>query len=75
MSVNIKIQKIKKRRISEIDFENLQLVSQFSDHMFAMEYTDGQWQNHRIVPFGRIEVHPVYCALHYGQTIFEGLKA
>ncbi len=71
----MEIKRIKNSRIAEIDFRNLQFGSQFSDHMFAMEYVDGRWQNHRIEPFGLIEVHPVSAALHYGQTIFEGLKA
>ena len=75
MVTQIKISRTKHSRISEIDFKNLQFGSQFSDHMFAMEYTDGQWQNHRIEPFGLIEVHPVSATLHYGQTIFEGTKA
>ena len=75
MSVSIEIRKIEKSRISEIDFNNLQFGSQFSDHMFTMDYTDGEWQNLRIEPFGLIEVHPVSASLHYGQTIFEGMKA
>ena len=75
MTNSININKINQSRISEIDFNNLQFGSQFSDHMFAMEYFDGEWQNHRIEPFGLIEVHPVSASLHYGQTIFEGMKA
>ena len=48
----------------------------FSDHMFIMEYEHGKgWQNARIVPFGRIELHPASTVLHYGAEIFEGLKA
>ena len=62
-------------RLSGIDFKNLQFGSLFSDHMFTMEYFDGKWRNQRIVPFGKIEVNPVSASLHYGQTIFEGMKA
>ena len=48
----------------------------FSDHMFIMEYEFGKgWQNARIVPFGRIDLHPASTVLHYGAEIFEGLKA
>ena len=48
----------------------------FSDHMFIMEYEHGKgWQNARIVPFGRIDLHPASTVLHYGAEIFEGLKA
>ncbi len=64
-----------KSRLSSVNFENLPFGSLFSDHMFAMEYIDGQWQNQRIVPFGKIQIHPVSASLHYGQTIFEGMKA
>ena len=71
----MEIHKSKQNRIANVDFKNLQFGSLFSDHMFAMEYVDGKWQNHRIVPFGNIEVHPVSASLHYGQSIFEGMKA
>ncbi len=48
----------------------------FTDHMFIMDYTpDKQWHNARIVPFGRLEIHPASTVLHYGSEIFEGLKA
>lgn len=48
----------------------------FSDHMFVMEYEQGQgWINPRIVPFGNISLHPASTVLHYGAEIFEGLKA
>ena len=48
----------------------------FTDHMFIMDYTpDKQWHNARIVPFGRLAIHPASTVLHYGSEIFEGLKA
>ncbi len=48
----------------------------FTDHMFIMDYTEGEgWHNARIVPFGKIEIHPASTVLHYGVEIFEGLKA
>ncbi len=48
----------------------------FSDHMFIMEWEFGKgWQNARIVPFGNISLHPASTVLHYGEEIFEGLKA
>ena len=75
MNSVIEITRAKQSNLPQIDFGNLQFGSVFSDHMFAMEYVDGSWQNHRIEPFGAIEVHPVSASLHYGQTIFEGLKA
>ncbi len=47
----------------------------FSDHMFSLEYSGGQWREPRIMPFGDIAVSPAICSLHYGQAVFEGLKA
>lgn len=47
----------------------------FSDHMFLMEFENGQWQNPRIVPYGPIALEPGASALHYGQAMFEGMKA
>ncbi len=46
-----------------------------TDHMFVMEYEDGEWKNPRIVPYGSIDIPPGAIALHYGQAIFEGAKA
>ncbi len=46
-----------------------------TDHMFIMDYEDGQWKNARIVPYGDIPIAPGATTLHYGQAIFEGVKA
>lgn len=48
----------------------------FTDHMFIMDYKpDLGWHDARIVPYGPIELDPAASILHYGQTIFEGMKA
>jgi len=48
----------------------------FSDHMFIMDYQTGKgWHNPRIVPYGSIAYEPAVMVFHYGQAIFEGLKA
>ncbi len=47
----------------------------FTDHMLIMDYKDGAWQEPQIVPFGNFSMHPATAVLHYGQGIFEGLKA
>ncbi|MCX7774372.1 MAG: branched-chain amino acid aminotransferase [Clostridia bacterium] len=48
----------------------------FSDHMFIMEYTEGKgWHDPRIIPYGTIAYEPSLMVFHYGQSIFEGLKA
>ena len=48
----------------------------FTDHMFIMDYSQEKgWHDARIVPFGRLDIHPASTVLHYGSEIFEGLKA
>lgn len=48
----------------------------FTDHMFVMNYDEGQgWHDARIVPYGPIELDPAAMCLHYGQEVFEGMKA
>lgn len=46
-----------------------------TEHMFIAEYKDGQWSNARITPFGNLSMSPLALCLHYGQTVFEGMKA
>lgn len=46
-----------------------------TDHMFVMDYKDGEWQNAQILPYGDISIAPGAVSLHYGQSIFEGAKA
>lgn len=74
-TVNIKVTKTPSSRIQTIDFNNLPFGKYFADHMLVMDYSDGKWGEPQIVPFGNIEIHPATSALHYGQSIFEGLKA
>ena len=62
-------------KLGEVDFNNLGFGEVFSDHMFMIDYRDSRWQASRILPFGTIEVSPSLCTLHYGQAVFEGLKA
>jgi branched-chain amino acid aminotransferase len=62
-------------RIGDVDFENLGFGATFSDHMFSLEYYDGKWRSPQIIPFGKIELLPSACSLHYGQMVFEGFKA
>ena len=75
MKYNIKITKTQKSRLSEVDFDNIPFGRVFSDHMFVADYHNGEWTNPRIEPFGRFSIHPAAMALHYGQSIFEGMKA
>jgi len=75
MSYNIKENKVETSRASEVDINNIAMGIVFTDHMFICDYENGQWNNPRIEPMGLIPTHPAAMALHYGQAIFEGLKA
>lgn len=58
------------------DPNNLPFGSNFTDHMFIMEYDEGQgWHDGRIVPYAPLQIDPAAVVLHYGQEMFEGLKA
>ncbi len=75
MKYNININKTKNSRVNEIDFDNIPMGRTFTDHMFICDYEDGEWKNPEIVPLNLIPTHPAAMALHYGQAIFEGMKA
>jgi branched-chain amino acid aminotransferase len=64
-----------KSRLSQVDFSNLQFGKVISDHMFVMDYDGQNWVDARIEPFQNMEISPANLALHYGQSIFEGMKA
>ena len=74
-TLSFSIQKSLESKINQVDWDNLPFGKVFSDHMFLMEYRDGAWQEGAIMPFAPIPMHPAMSALHYGQSIFEGLKA
>lgn len=75
MSTAIKVQRIEATKIHNIDFSNLTFGANFSDHVFIADYKNGEWKNFRIEPFGPVSISPSAMALHYGQAIFEGMKA
>ena len=64
-----------KPKYSEIDFDNLSFGEIFTDHMLVCDFIDGKWDNLRIIPYQNISIDPSTSALHYGQAIFEGMKA
>lgn len=74
-TLQIEVKQTDKSRLQEVDFNNLVFGRTMSDHMFIADYRDGQWQNSRIVPYGDLSLSPATAALHYGQAIFEGMKA
>lgn len=71
----IDVQPIHQTRLTDLDFDNVPFGRIFTDHMFMANYSNGEWKNARIMPFGHIPMHPSASVLHYGQGIFEGMKA
>lgn len=72
---SISIQKTANSRLAQVDFNHLGFGNYISDHMVVAHYKNGQWQNPSIVPFGELLMTPAMLALHYGQSVFEGMKA
>lgn len=72
---DIKVKETKHSKIHEVDFNALEFGKYVADHMFICDYADGEWQQPMIVPFANLSLNPATLALHYGQTVFEGMKA
>lgn len=75
MTSYIEIQRIEKSKIATVDFDNLPFGSVYSDHMLECNFKDGTWQKPVIKPFAPISLDPSAKIFHYGQSIFEGMKA
>ena len=75
MKSKIEIQPIEKSKIDSVDFDNLPFGSVYSDHMLECDYINGEWQTPIIKPYSPISLDPAAKIFHYGQSIFEGMKA
>ncbi len=73
--LQIELRRATTSRIQEVDFNNLPFGKHFSDHQFVTDFVDGEWTNPRVEPFGNFSLSPALSSLHYGQAIFEGMKA
>jgi branched-chain amino acid aminotransferase len=73
--VDIKVTQTSASKINQVDWDNLPFGQVFSDHILVMDYKNGAWSNPEVMPFGDLKLHPATSAIHYGQSIFEGLKA
>lgn len=69
------MERVANSKVQEIDFANIPFSSVFSDHMFTAEFRDGNWSDGVIQPYGSISLSPSISALHYGVSVFEGMKA
>jgi branched-chain amino acid aminotransferase len=71
----IPVHKTNHSRINEVDFDNLEFGKYIADHMLVCDYAAGVWKESQIVPYANLSLSPSALALHYGQTVFEGMKA
>ena len=75
LTPHLSVEKVTHSRLNELNGDQVAFGKLFSDHMFVASYENGSWQEAKIVPYGRIEMAPSLSALHYGQAVFEGMKA
>jgi branched-chain amino acid aminotransferase len=71
----LRIEAVAKSRVDEVDFTSVGFSSVFSDHMFTAEFRDGRWSDGMIRPYGSLTLSPSISALHYGISVFDGMKA
>jgi branched-chain amino acid aminotransferase len=66
---------VEQSKLLDINLENIPFGKYFSDHMLEADYENGEWKNIEIKPYQPLLLSPSLAALHYGQAIFEGIKA
>ena len=71
----ITIQQTPQSKIKDVSFDNLVFGKTFTDHMFLCRYRDGKWHTPEIKPYEPLTLDPSASVLHYGQAVFEGMKA
>ncbi len=71
----IKVTKTTQSSLSSVDFSDIPFGKVFSDHMFVVDFDGKEWKNAEIKPLQHLSIHPGNLAWHYGQSIFEGMKA
>jgi branched-chain amino acid aminotransferase len=74
-TMDFPVTRVKRSRLAETDFDHLPFGKYFSDHMLEADYVNGVWKLAVIEPYQPIMLEPSIMALHYGQAIFEGIKA
>ncbi|GDZ94598.1 branched chain amino acid aminotransferase [Planktothrix agardhii CCAP 1459/11A] len=75
LTEKILIQKTEDSRLSSETLHNIPFGRIFSDHIFIATYNNGTWQDLKIIPYGNLTMAPAMAVLHYGQAVFEGMKA
>ena len=74
-AADFKITKVAHSKLEGISLQNIPFGKHFTDHMLEVDYEGGEWKIPRIVPYQPLQLAPSLAALHYGQAIFEGIKA
>jgi branched-chain amino acid aminotransferase len=75
VATDITVNKVEQSKLHDFSFENLPFGKYFTDHMLEADYENGEWKNVEIKPYQPLLLSPSMAALHYGQAIFEGIKA
>ena len=74
-AADFNITKAERSKLNDIDLENIPFGKYFTDHMLEVDYEDGEWKTPEIKPYQPLLMEPSLAAIHYGQAIFEGVKA
>lgn len=74
-TTDIAVTKVERSKLNDLNLENIPFGKYFSDHMLEADYENGEWKNVEIKPYQPLLLSPSLAALHYGQAIFEGIKA
>jgi len=71
----IEIEQAKTSKLNQIDFDNLAFGDVFTDHMLVCDYKNGAWEIPKVMPYQALSIEPSARVFHYGQAVFEGMKA
>ena len=74
-TMDIAVTKVERSKLADLSLENIPFGKYFTDHMLEADYENGEWKNVEIKPYQPLLVSPSLAAIHYGQSIFEGIKA
>ncbi|MCP9753325.1 branched-chain amino acid aminotransferase [Ferruginibacter sp. HRS2-29] len=74
-AADFNITKVERSKLNDINLENIPFGKYFTDHMLEVDYEDGEWKTPEIKPYQPLLMEPSLAAIHYGQAIFEGIKA
>ncbi|MDR6300529.1 branched-chain amino acid aminotransferase [Mesonia maritima] len=74
-NTSLEITKATSSTIGKVDFDNLTFGKYYADHMMICDFIDGKWETPKILPYGPMQMEPSAKVFHYGQAVFEGMKA